>query len=264
MRRILIAAMLLAVARVEAAPKPWATWVGDYRGSLVWRRCTAPGASVAAVTFEAVDGALRLDLTALGAALRVFSVQQDAAGWSAQDGDLSIRVDQKKPNTLDLAIDYDSGCTARGQLVRATTGVPACDVLLGWSRIEAACTKRETKIEDVAALAKQKWKKADAPACTARADKLALAMIDAGCAPHPDPDIGVRAVACRALADATLKLARCGRVPREIMQRLSGTASALSSASQSADKSTLPYVEQQCKDARTDVAGTAVQFQCQL
>jgi hypothetical protein len=89
-------------------------------------------------------------------------------------------------------------------------------------------------------------------------------MIDKGCAPHPDPNIGTRAAACRSLVDATNKLARCGRVPREIMDRLSGRASALDAASQSAEKATLGYVERQCKDAQVEVTATATQFTCQL
>jgi len=120
------------------------------------------------------------------------------------------------------------------------------------------------KLEDVTVLAKAKWKKSDAARCVARAEKVELAMIDAGCAPHPDPQIALRAVECRALSDAAQKLARCGRVPQEIMQRLSGKASALSAAAQTAERATLPYVEQQCKDARAELSGTAVQFQCQL
>jgi hypothetical protein len=260
MRRALIAAFLVAGSPAIAAPRTWDAWVGDFKGMLVWRQCTARGETVVAVAIDAVDGAIRIDLTSAGAALRMFSLQQDAAGWSAQDGDLAITVAQKKPNTIDLAIAYDSGCTARGQLVRASTGVPACDALVGWARIEAACTR----ITDASAPLETRFKRSDAPRCTARAQKLALAIIDAGCAPHPDPQIGTRAVACRSLADATTKLARCARVPAEIMQRLSANASALSAAAQTAEKATLPFVEQQCKDARAEAVGTGVQFGCQL
>lgn len=259
MRRSAIAAVLAATPAI-AAPRTWDAWVGDYRGTLVWRQCTAPGEKVVAIAIDAVDGAIAVDLTSAGAALRRVSLQQDAAAYVAQDGDLSVTVAQNKPNTIDLVIAYDSGCTARGQLARARTGVPACDALVGWTRIANACTKAAIASEPIAIA----WKKSDAPRCTARADRLALAMIDAGCAPHPDPQIGTRAPTCRALADATAKLARCGRVPREIMQRLSTNASALVAAAQTAEASTRAFVEQQCKDARTEIAGTAVQFQCHL
>ena len=261
MRLRLIACLLLAPYQAVAAPGTWADWVGEYSGSVRWRRCTAPGEKAATLRFEAVDGATRIDLAPLGAALRTMSLTQEDKAWVAQDGDLAVRVSKKKPNTIDLAIDYDSGCTARGQLVRATTGVPACDLLVAWARIEQACTKVTTKLEiDL----KQRWKKSDAASCTARADKLAHAMVDAGCAPHPDPQIAHRAPTCRALEQSTQKLARCGRIPHDIMQRLSSQVRALSAAAQSAEPATLPYVEQQCKDARSEVVGTAAQFTCQL
>ena len=239
-------------------------WVGDYRGALVWKQCTAAGEKAATITLEAVDGAMRIDLTPAGAALKTMSLVQEDTAWSAQDGDLRVRVSTKKKDTIDLAIDYDSGCTMRAKLVRATTGVAACDRLVAWSRIENRCTKSETKIEDWVALAKAKWKKTDAAKCTARADKLELAMMDKGCAPHPDGDIGTRAVECRSLVDVASKLARCGRVPPEISKRFSNGANALSGASQTASKAELPYVEQQCKDMRAEVSSIAVRFQCQL
>lgn len=261
MRPALVA---VVVASTSANAAPLERLVGDYRGALVWRQCTAPGEKVVRVAVDVVNGVMTIDLTPVGAALRIFSLQQDAAAWSAQDGDLSVQVSQNKANTVDLAIRYDSGCTARGRLVRGSTAVAACDALIGWSRIEATCSKAGDKLEDAAALAAATWKKSDAARCTARADKLARAMVDAGCVPHPDPMIGVRAVQCRSLADATAKLARCGRVPREIMQRLSSNADALVAASQTAERATLPFVERQCQDARAALAGTAVQFQCQL
>jgi hypothetical protein len=264
MRRVLIVWVFLGSSQAVASPPTWADWVGDFRGSLTWRRCTAPGEPTATLAFDAIDGATRIDLAPAGAALRALSLTPEDEAWVAQDGDVQLRVSRNKPNTIDVAIDYESGCTVRGRLARKTSGVPACDRLLGWSRIETACTKTSTKLEDHAALARHAWKKTDAARCSTRADKLALAMVDAGCAPHPDPNIGHRAVQCRALVELTQKLGRCGRVPREIQQRLTNTASALSSASQSAEPATLPYVEQQCKDARAEVSGTAVQFQCQL
>lgn len=260
MRRAALIAGLALGPVAHAGPRTWDGWVGDYHGKLTWRQCTAPGETVVAIAIDGVDGAIRVDLTAVGAALRIHALQADGAGWTAQDGDLAIGIAPAKPNTIALAITYDSGCTARGQLVRAATGVPACDALVGWSRIAAACTKAEIAREPLA----RPWKKVDAARCAARAETLAQAVVDAGCAPHPDPQFGTRATACRALADATAKLARCPRVPRELVQRLVGTASALTAAAQTADRATLPFVERQCADARADVVGTAVQFRCQL
>jgi len=262
MRGFLTACAVLAANQAVAAP--WADWVGDYKGALTWRQCTAPGEKSPAIAVDGVDGTLRIDLKAAGAALRALSLVQDDQGWTGQDGDVSVHLERKKPNTIELAIDIESGCTVRGKIARVTTGVTACDRLIGWARIEDKCSSVTTALEDFSALAKQKFKKADAAKCTARADKLELAMIDKGCAPHPDPNIGTRAAECRSLVDATNKLARCGRVPKEIMDRLSGRANALNAASQSAEPSTLKYVERQCKDAQVDVTGTATQFSCQL
>ena len=262
--RVLVVSVLAAATPAVAAP--WSDWVGDYRGALVWRQCTAAGEKSATLALDAVDGAMRIDLAPAGAALRAMSLTREDAAWVAQDGDLRVRVTKRPsaPSSIDIAIDYDSGCTMRGKLVRTSTGIAACDRLLGWARIEARCTKPGDALEDFAALVKTKWKKTDAARCTARGDKLELAMIDRGCAPNPDPDIGTRAVQCRALVDATTKLQRCGRVPPETMRRLVNAASALSGASQSASKAELPYVEQQCKDQRAEVATIAVQSQCQL
>lgn len=264
MREILIAAVLLASGGAAAAPPTWADWVGDYQGALTWKQCTAPGERRARLPIDAADGAVAIDLAPAGAALRRLSLVREDGAWVAQDGDLHVRVTRPRANTIDLAIAYDSGCTARGRFTRASTGVPACDALVAWTRIEARCTKTSARREDAAAIAGTRWKRRDAGRCAARAEALALAMVDAGCAPHPDPDLGVRAIACRSLADATARVARCGRVPREIVQRLTGVAQALTAAAQTAAPATLPYVEQQCRDARADVTGTAVQFGCGL
>lgn len=262
-RRILIVCVLVAASDAVASPATWADWVGDYRGAVTWRSCTAPGERTVTLGVDAIDGAMQIDLAPAGAGLRALSLTPEDAAWVAQDGDITVKVARGKPNTLVLAVDFESGCRVRGKLARVTPAVPACARLVAWSRIEARCTKTTAKLEDPAALAK-KWKPADAASCTARGDKLERAMIDAGCAPHPDPDIGTRAVECRVLADATAKLARCGRVPREIMQRRSAIASALSSAAQSAEPSALTYVTRQCKDERSELAAIATQFSCQL
>ena len=250
MRGLLIALVVLA-SRANA--ENWADWVGDYEGALTWRQCTF-GEKTPDVSIDAVDGAMRIDLSKAG--LRVFSLTREDPGWTAQDGDVTVKLtrQRKTPNAIVLAIDFESGCTVRGKLTRAVNKIPACDALAGWSRIAAACTKVETKLEPLPKKAAQ---------CKAQAAKLELAMIDAGCAPNPEP-IGTRATECRALADATAKLARCGRVLPDPMHRLQDIATALSSAAQTAEPSTLKYVERQCKDARANLATIAVQFQCQM
>ena len=158
MRRTLIACLFLTSSQAVAAPSTWADWVGDYRGSLSWRQCTAPGERTATLALDAIDGALRIDLAPAGAALRALSLTAEDEVWVGQDGDVSVRV-ARTPNAIDVAVTYESGCTMRGKLARATTGVPACDRLLAWSRIEAACTKTAAKLEDATALAKLKWKR---------------------------------------------------------------------------------------------------------
>src|SRR5205085_2727454 len=136
----------LLAASTSAAAAPWSDWVGEYRGPLIWRQCTAAGEKSATIAIDAVDGAMRIDLAPAGAALRTMSLTQEDAAWVAQDGDLHVRV-TRKPGKLDLAIDYDSGCTMRGKLARASSGVSACDRLLAWSRIEDRCTKPGDKLE---------------------------------------------------------------------------------------------------------------------
>ena len=257
-----IAAFSVLVAS-QAVAAPWSDWVGDFRGALTWRQCSTTGEKTATISLDAVDGALRIDLAGAGAALRSYSLVQEDNAWTAQDGDVRVHVSKKK-QAIELAIDLDSGCSVRGSLARATTSVPACDGLVAWSRIEARCTKADTKLEDFAALSKMKWKKSDSAKCTTRSEALALAMVSAGCAPHPDPNIGTRAIECRSLVDATQKLTRCGRVPREVAQYMSNIGNALDAASQTAEPSTLPYVEKQCKDVRIEVAAVAVRFQCAL
>ena len=106
MRRVLIALVLLDSSQAVASPRTWADWVGDHRGSLTWRRCTAPGEGTATLAFDAIDGATRIDLAPAGAALRALSLTADDDAWVAQDGDVQVRVTSKKPNTIDVAIDY--------------------------------------------------------------------------------------------------------------------------------------------------------------
>jgi hypothetical protein len=189
-------------------------------------------------------------------------VEDDGGGWSARQGDVAVRVTRPRAHAIRLAVELASGCTVRGTLVRATTRVAACDRLLGWTRIAARCTKPGAPRDAITAPRTTRWRKADAARCEARADTLALALVDAGCAPHPDPAIGVRAAACRAVVEATGRLGRCGRVPAELARRLDGTARALAAAAQSADAGTLGVVERQCRDAAADVASVATRFGC--
>jgi hypothetical protein len=252
-----------------ARPAPWADWVGDYSGKVAWRGCTAPGAASAAIAVDAVDGVMSIDLAPLGGGLRAMSLVEEEGGWTGQQGDVKVRIARAKAaGAIELAVELDSGCTVRGPLARAGTGVVACDRLAGWSRIEARCGKLAQQgkkpLEDAALIAKTKWRAADGEKCTARAARLELALIDAGCAPHPDPAIGARAPECLRLVDATARAVRCKTMPPALEAELSRTAHSLHAASQTAEPAALGVVEQQCRDAKAALAAIATRFQCPL
>ena len=60
------------------------------------------------------------------------------------------------------------------------------------------------------------------------------------------------------------QLSRCGNLPENVKSGILRSAGALSSASQSADRSTLPYVEQQCRDTKASLVAVATRFSCPL
>lgn len=278
----------------SAQPLIWADWVGDYTGKLAWRGCAVPGSASGTVAIDAVDAVVSIDSAALGGGLRAMSLVEsdDDGGWSGQQGDVQLRVTRAKPAAalaatatataatatttataattaaIDLAIELDSGCTVRGQLARPTTSVAACDRLVGWSRIEARCSKlaqqNRKPLEDAALIAKTRWRPADAERCAARAEKLELSLIDAGCAPHPDRAIGTRAPECQRLVDTAARVARCKTLPPALESELTRKAQALAAAAQTAEPATLPYVEEQCRDGQRLVASIATRFQCPL
>lgn len=274
MKWLAIAATVALGAVALAAPKPgapavrdaWADWVGEYAGNVVWRGCTAPGAAVARVTLEATDGAMAIELAALG--VRAMSLVERDAGWSGQQGDAAVKLGRAAAGAIALELELASGCTVRGTLKRAATAAVACDRLVGWSRIEARCSKLAAQgrqpLEDAAVIAKTTWRAADATACAARAARLELALIDTGCAPHPDPAIGTRAPDCRRLVDSTERVVRCKTLPRELEDELAGVARSLAAAAQTAAPATLGVVERQCRDAQAITASIAARFSCPL
>ncbi|MBA2541075.1 MAG: hypothetical protein H0V17_15655 [Deltaproteobacteria bacterium] len=248
-----------------AAPTTWADWVGAYHGTVTWSRCSVAGANTAPVAFEIVDGVASIDLTLTRPGMPSLSLVSDDKGWSGRRGDVAVTLTRPKPDTLDLAVDLDSGCMVRGRMSRATTGVAACNSLVAWARIESRCTKLTTPpLEDLPKLAAVPWKPADAARCQARAATLERSLIDTGCAPHPDPQIGVRARACLALGEIAAKLSRCPNALPQIKDAAVATANALVAASQSAETATLPYVEQQCRDTHAELVSIATQFRCPL
>ena len=269
----MIVISLLAGAAVAGPPAPapatWADWVGDWSGKLRWTGCTTSGAATAKLPIDAVDGAMSIDLAPAGAALASFGLVEDDHGWAAQQADVSVGL-ARRGDAVELAVRFDSGCALTASLQRATTGLAACDRLAALARIESKCTKlAAAPLEDPTALARERdgWRKARGGArgtlgeqCALRASRVETELVDAGCAPHADPLIGVRAQSCLALAQVASKLLRCARFPRDAAQVMLQ----LAAAAETADAASLPIVERQCRDMQQQAAAAAARFSCAL
>lgn len=261
-----------AVASSPAPPRTWADWVGDWDGKLTWTSCTADGADRASLALDASDGAVSIDLTPAGSALPPISLVEDGDGWAGQQGDVSVRVRRGKRDKLELSVELDSGCQVRGTLARASLGIPACDRLAAWARIESHCTKlTRPPLENAARLARQRaeWRKARgdergklAAQCTARSAKVEQELVDIGCAPHPDPAIGMRGAECHALRGIAGRLARCGNLPSDQRDLYAREVLVLVAAAQGADQASLPVVDAECKRARERLFAIAQQVGC--
>jgi hypothetical protein len=281
MRRLSVAVMLAAatgaLAQPTAAPpSSWADYVGDWQGKLRWTGCGGEGADRAAIAVDAVDGVMSIDLSAAGGALpKLTLVEEEAGGWGGQQGDVSVRV-KRGPRTsaLELAVDLDSGCEVRAILARSSVGIAACDRLAAWARIESQCTRLvRPPLENAARLARQRaqWTKATgdtrdrlATQCAARATKVETSLIDAGCAPSPDPAIGLRGAECQALQVAAGRIARCGNVPSDLRAALEREVVVLVAAAQGADKAALPVVEGECRRIRERLVTVGKHAGCPL
>jgi hypothetical protein len=272
---VLILALATGALAAPAVPATtWADWVGTWNATLNVASCSADVETKAALSIDAVDGAVSIELATASSALGTLSLVQDETGWSGQQGDVKVRLDRSKADALALAIDLDSGCEIRGNLTRATTGITSCDRLAAWARIEAHCTKlTRPPLENPARVAKQReqWLAAKGDArtkiaaqCTTRAQKLETSLIDAGCAPSPDPQIGLRGAECQALRTTASRLGRCGNVPFDVRTALEREVVVLVAASQGADKSALPVVEAECKQARDRITAIGKQAGCPL
>lgn len=265
-----------AIAAPEPADTPtWADWIGDWSGKLAWSSCSGDGHVKATLSLDATDGAVAIDLTPAGSALGAMSLVSDGAnGWTAQQGDVTLKLTRAKADSIDLAIDLDSGCEVRGTLRRPSTGLAACDQLVAWARVESQCTRlSRPPLENPARVARQReqWKAAKGEArtalaaqCSTRAAKLETALIDAGCAPNHDPEIGLRGAECQALRTTSGRLSRCGNLPLDQRQALEREVVVLVAASQSPDKSALPVVEAECKQARDRLVAIGKQVGCPL
>lgn len=262
MRAVILATGLLTSIAGATPATTWSDWAGTYRGALTWSACSVAGAKTVALPLDFVDGVATIDLAATRPGMRAMTLVEDERGWSGRQGDVAVTVQRPRADTLALAVELDSGCVVRGTLTRATTKVAACDRLLGWARIDAACTKQDHAAEDLAKLLATPWKPTDAARCTSRAAALEQHLIDTGCAPHPDPKIAVRAPGCLELSQVAGRISRCAGVVPELKRVAVGAATAIVSAAQTASRSTLPVVEQQCRDARAELIAIATQFNC--
>lgn len=216
---------------------------------------------------------MSIDLSPAGSALRELSLAEDGVGWIGQQGDVTVHVHRSRAgDSLDLAIDLDSGCAVRGTLSRNTVGIPACDRLSAWARIESQCTKlSRPPLENPARVARQRaeWTKARGSAkatlatqCTARATKLETSLIDAGCAPHADPAIGLRGAECQAMRTTAARIARCTSMPPELREAFEREVVVLAAAAQGADKASLPVVDSECKRTREKLLAISQQVGC--
>ena len=280
-RAVLVGSLAVATAALAKPPeKPpetpavprWGDWVGEYQGKLAWSSCTAEGEGSATLAFDATDGQVAIDLTPAGGSLEPITLSEDNGGWSGVDGDVSVKLARPKPDLLDLAIDLDSGCQVRGSLKRASTGIASCDRLAGWARIEQRCTKlMKPALENPSRLAHQRatWLAAKgetrgklAAQCEARAQKVEVELVDVGCAPNPDPAIGMRAADCTALRVSASKLSRCRNLPADVELALEHEATGLVSAAQSADSAVLHEVEAECRALRARIVAASQQSGC--
>ncbi len=267
--------VLALAAGVVAAPRAlhpptWADWVGDYTGTLAWRGCSTPGERSATLPLDAVDGALAIDLTPAGGGLRPMSLVDDGAGWIAQQGDVRLRLTRAKADVVELQVELGSDCVVRAVLRRATTKIAACDRLVAWARIEAACTKRVGgPLEDPAAIAKERatWrlrKPARGVQCAARAAKVEAALVDVGCAPDPLPPSVVRAPACAGFVDAARRFQQCALALPDVKSAAVTEAASLLASVGTADDAALRVLAAQCRAAHARLAQVAAHSRCPL
>ena len=269
--------ILIATATVaRAAPAPaltWADWVGDWDGKLKWAGCSIDGEPSASISLDAIDGAIAIDLTPAGGALGPIALVEDNNGWLGQKGDVTVKLSRVKEQ-LDLSVELESGCSVHSAMKRASVGIPACDQLAGWARIEERCTKlAKPRLENSARLVKQRneWTKARgderltlATQCKARAVKVESELAEAGCAVDPNP-VAARGPECQALRQTASKLSRCGTLPFDLATQLAHDANQLASAIAGAESdSSVKIVEHKCQKMREQITTAAQQAGCSI
>jgi hypothetical protein len=278
MRRVVLLLVSAIAGGADAAPAAppataWADWVGDWTGKLTWTGCTSDGAPSATLSIDASDGAMAIDLAPAGVALGAMSLIDDGGNWMGQQADVTVRVSRATTGVLDVAVELDSGCRMRGALKRTSTGIAACDRLVGWARVEARCTKLvRPPLEVAPRLARQRetWSSAKgvterskiAAQCETRASRVEAQLVDAGCAPYPDPEIGIRGAQCQAVRQIAARFARCSAPEADLKAVVSQAAAQLSAAVQTADGATLPMVEAQCRELSKRIATESRIYGC--
>jgi endonuclease YncB( thermonuclease family) len=276
MRRGGFVLVLVVALSADAAPTPqlsWADWVGDWSGKLKWTGCTIDGEPKATLSFDALDGALAIDLAPAGGALGPLSLVEDGAGFLGKSGDVTVRL-ARKTDTLDLAVEQESGCTVHATLKRPSIGIAECDALDSWARIEEHCSKlAKPRLENLARLVRQRveWTKARGDArstlatqCKARATKVEAELAEAGCAPDPNP-VSARGPECLALRQTAAKLSRCGTLPFDLATSLAHDANQLASSIEGVEGDTsIKVIEKQCKQMRSQITEAAQQAGCAL
>lgn len=275
MRRLPIG--LIAVIAGSALARPatgptWADWVGDWNGKLRWTSCTLDGEAEATLPIDANDGTMAIDLAPAGAGLEGMHLAADRGGWVGQEGDITVHVTRTRPDTAAVAVDLASGCQVRAELHRPTVGIAACDRLAAWARIEEGCTRLvRPPLEDPARLVRQRasWEQASdgdrgelAAQCDARASRVEAELVAAGCAPNPDPTIGLHGAECLAMTEAAARVDRCPAVPPDERSHLARDAEQLEATARAADPAHLPVVEHECRQLRDRLATAVRDYHC--
>jgi hypothetical protein len=276
MRRAAFAVTLAVASGALAAPAAqapltWADWVGDWSGKVTWKGCAIDEDKKVSLPLDATDGSIAMDLTSAGGSLGAMGLTEDGTGFAAKQGDIALKL-ARTDKGLELAVDLDSGCQLRGTLTRTSVGIPACDQLAAWSRIEHSCTKlTRPPLENPSRLARQRaeWSKAKGDArdklaakCTTRAARVQAELVDIGCAPNPDPSVGMRGAECQALRGVSARVQRCSNVPFDVRTNLEREVVVLLAAMQGADQASIPVVDAECKSAREKLFAIAQQAGC--
>jgi len=257
MRRFALV-LFASTALAAPAPKPrvtWADWVGEYTGTLAWTSCTAAGATKTTIAIDAIDGALSVELARAADWLPRLSLVEEDATLAGVQADLKVVLARPKANAIDVAIDLESGCRARGRLVRAGNGA-ACDRLVAWARVEARCTKLhgpplEPKLGN------------KLERCEARATALETELVDAGCAPDPDPLIGVRGMACVSLATTADRVMQCAAISADMRARFASFARGhVTGAQHAPDAASLAEAERHCASANQVIRRILAEHRC--